>query len=101
MQIDITQINLEIRSPQRHSPIRQRLRQEFRRILEGLRTGKLSQAQAAKLLAGLKAIRGEIQAERAADHGPLTPIQRAGIRQQLNQESIQIFAAKHGVDTAA
>ena len=72
---------------------RQRLQQE--RIGQGIKSGQLTPAEAARLENQEKHINGEVAHDRAANGGTLTPAEKAKINHQQNKESRRIYRQKH------
>ncbi len=65
------------------------------RIANGISSGKLNAAQTARLEKGQQGINKEVQADRAANGGKLTPGEKQTVNQQQNQASKKIYNAKH------
>lgn len=73
----------------------QRLHNQRERIEQGVESGKLRPAQAARLERQDNRIRREVNAERAANGGVLTPGERRQVNRQENRTSRAIYRAKH------
>jgi len=66
------------------------------RIAQGVKSGDLSAAEAARLEKSQAKINKEVRKDRAANGGKLTPQERAQVNRQLNRQSHQIARATHG-----
>lgn len=79
----------------RRAEVNQRLHNQGQRIKEGLKSGKLSQAEAQTLHQEDRQIRTEERAD-AAEHGShLTQAEQKQLNRQENTASKQIFQEKH------
>lgn len=65
------------------------------RIGEGIKSGELTPAEAAKLEARVAELRKQIASDRAANGGKLTPEQRRQAQDELDQLSARIAKQKH------
>ena len=65
------------------------------RIANGVKSGKLSAGQTAKLENGETAINKEVKTDRSANGGKLTGAEKKQVNQQQNQMSRKIARAKH------
>jgi D-lyxose ketol-isomerase len=72
---------------------RQRLQQQ--RIGQGIKSGQLTPGETAKLEHKDTAINHEVNKDRQANGGTLTPAERARVNRQQNKVSQQIYAKKH------
>ena len=80
--------------------INAREQNQAKRIKQGVKSGKLTKAQAAQLKKQLKGDKQEKRAMIKANGGkPLTAEQRKTLRQNLNQSSKQIYQEKHPGNT--
>lgn len=77
-----------------------RLHNETSRINQGVASGQLTPAEAARLRAHKRHIRHEVNRMRMRNGGPLTPRQRARIRRQENRLSHHIYRHKHNARVA-
>jgi len=76
--------------------INEKERNQEKRITQGVKSGKLSKAQARHLRQEIKGVRQEKRAMIKANGGkPLTAEQRNSLKQNLNQSSKQIYQEKH------
>jgi hypothetical protein len=65
------------------------------RIAQGVKSGELTPGETARLEKKQAAIRQEVNQERAANGGRLTPAERRQVNRQENRLSRQIYRAKH------
>lgn len=72
---------------------RQRLQQE--RIGQGIKSGSLTPAEAARMENQEKHVNREVARDRAANGGTLTPGERAKVNHQQNKVSRHIYHQKH------
>ncbi len=72
---------------------RQRLQQE--RIGQGIKSGSLTPAEAARMENQEKHVNREVARDRAANGGTLTPGERARVNHQQNKVSKHIYHQKH------
>jgi len=72
---------------------RQRLQQE--RVGQGIKSGQLTPAEAARMENQEKHINREVARDRAANGGTLTPGERARVNHQQNKVSRHIYRQKH------
>lgn len=72
---------------------RQRLQQE--RVGQGIKSGQLTPAEAARMENQEKHINREVARDRAANGGTLTPGERARVNHQQNKVSRHIYHQKH------
>lgn len=72
---------------------RQRMQQE--RIGQGIKSGSLTPAEAARMENQEKHINREVASDRAANGGTLTPGERARVNHQQNKVSRHIYHQKH------
>jgi hypothetical protein len=79
----------------RRAEVNERIRNEERRITEGVRSGKLTKAEAHKLRGELRGIKAQERAEVRANGGYLTKSEKNQLNQELNQDSRQIYKEKH------
>jgi hypothetical protein len=79
----------------RRAEVNQRLHNQDQRVKEGLKSGKLSQAEAQTLHQEDRQIRNEERAD-AAEHGShITKAEQRQLNRQENAASKQIFQEKH------
>jgi hypothetical protein len=79
--------------------INERQRSQQKRIGEGVENGSLTAGEAARLEKQEGAIHHEVQQERKANGGSLTPEERRQVRRQQNRESKRIYKQKHDGQT--
>jgi hypothetical protein len=79
----------------RRAEVNERVRNERKRIAEGVKSGKLTPAQAKQLEGELNGVKAEEHAEVKANGGYLTKTEQKQLNQELNQDSRQIYADKH------
>ena len=72
---------------------RQRMQQE--RIGQGIKSGSLTPAEAARMENQEKHVNREVARQRAANGGTLTPAERARVNYQQNKVSHHIYHQKH------
>lgn len=72
---------------------RQRMQQE--RIGQGIKSGSLTPAEAARMENQEKHVNREVARDRAANGGTLTPGERAQVNRQQNKVSRHIYRQKH------
>jgi hypothetical protein len=65
------------------------------RIADGIKSGELTPAEAARIEAREAALRKQIAEDRAANGGKLTPDQRKQVQQELDEISVKIARHKH------
>jgi hypothetical protein len=82
------------------SEVAQRKENQQDRIAQGVKSGQLSAGETANLETKEAAINAETRADRAANGGKLTPVEKAQVNHQQNQLSRQIYKDKHNTDTA-
>ncbi len=80
----------------RRAEVNQRARNEDKRIAQGLKTGKLTPAEAQQLKGEVAGVKAQEKAEVKANGGYLTKTEQKQLNQELNQDSKQIYAEKHG-----
>lgn len=78
------------------SEVGQRAENQQDRIAQGVKSGKLSAGQTARLESREAGINHEVHNERAANGGRLTNGERAQVNRQQNRMSGRIYKAKHG-----
>ena len=88
-------MGLSLAAPSFGAEVDRRQRRQEQRIKEGERTGKLTPTQNAQLQSEHRAIRKQINGERAANGGHLTRAERRQVNHEQNQESRQIAEDKH------
>ncbi len=69
-------------------------------IAQGVKSGQLTAGETANLETKEAAINGETKADRAANGGKLTAVEKKQINGQQNQLSKQIYKDKHNANTA-
>jgi len=79
----------------RRAEVNQRLHNQGQRIREGVKSGKLSQAQAQTLHQEDRQIRTEERADAAQNGSHITKAEQRQLNQQENAASKQIFQEKH------
>lgn len=79
----------------RRAEVNSRLKNQDRRINQGVKSGKLSRSQAHQLHAEDHAIRQEERAMAAEHGGHITRGEQRQLNQQENQASRQIYNEKH------
>jgi hypothetical protein len=83
----------------RRAEVNERIRDEKARIEKDLKDGKITQAQADKMMGELKGVKAEEKAEVKANGGYLTKTEQKQLNQELNQDGRQIrgdeFKDKH------
>ena len=79
----------------RRAEVNKRIRNEERRIQEGLKSGKLTPAEAQKLQGEVAGVKAQEQAEVKANGGYLTKDEKKQLNQELNTDSKQIYDEKH------
>lgn len=77
------------------SKVGKRERNQQERIGEGVASGQLTPAEAARLEAREAALRKQIAEDRAANGGKLTPEQRKEVQAELDELSARIAKQKH------
>ena len=75
--------------------INQRLKNQHRRIDEGVKHGSMSRNHARRLHARDKMIHAREHRDRMAQHGHLTGGERVRLQRSLNRTSRAIYRAKH------
>ena len=70
------------------------------RIANGVKSGQLTAGETTNLESKEAAINGETRADRAANGGKLTPVEKQQINRQQNQLSEQVYQDKHHASTA-
>lgn len=95
-QIDEDKHNAATQNPDPKSEVGKRAENQQDRIAQGVKNGDLTAAQAAHLENNEAKINKEVQNDRAANGGKLTPLEKAQVNQQLNRQSHQIARATHG-----
>ncbi len=80
-------------NPKSEVGMRQREQQE--RIGQGIKSGQLTPAEAARMENQEKHINREVARDRAANGGTLTPAERARVNHQQNKVSRHIYRQKH------
>jgi len=75
--------------------IKQRQRNQQKRIAEGVNNGSLTPAETARLEKQEAAIHQEVKSERKANGGTLTPQERRQVTRQQNRVSKRIYRQKH------
>jgi hypothetical protein len=81
------------------SKVGKRERNQQERIGEGVASGQLTPAEAARLEAREAALRKQIAEGRAANGGKLTPEQRKEVQAELDELSARIAQQKHDAQT--
>ena len=81
------------------SEVGQRQRMQQERIGQGIKSGQLTPAEAARMENQEKHVNREVARDRAANGGTLTPAERARVNHQQNKVSKHIYRQKH--DTQA
>lgn len=79
----------------RRAEVNARLRNQNKRIREGLKSGKLTPAQAKALRGEEAGIKAQERAEVKANGGYLTKGEQKQLNRELNQDSRQIYSEKH------
>lgn len=77
------------------SEVGQRQRMQQERIGQGIKSGQLTPAEAARMENQEKHINREVARDRAANGGTLTPGERARVNHQENKVSRHIYHQKH------
>lgn len=75
--------------------VNNRVRNQHARIQQGVKSGKITQAQANQLYKQRHQIKTEERSMRAQDNGHLTKGDQKVINHQLNQRSKEIYNEKH------
>jgi hypothetical protein len=88
-------MGLSLAQPSFAAEVDRRQRHQEQRIKEGERKGKLTPAEEGQLEGEHKAIRKQINSERAANGGHLTRGERRQVNKEQNAESKQIYEDKH------
>ncbi len=92
-------------APVPHPRIREvhiRMHDQMLRIRAGVKSGKLTKEQAEALIASLKAVRAQMQADFTTNGSKeLTPDQLAQLNQMLDANSKTIYGEKHDTGSAA
>jgi hypothetical protein len=78
------------------SAIRDREDNQQERIARGVKSGALTDSEAAQLEKNEAKMNNEVRSDRAANGGQLTTQEKAQINNQLNHQSMQIHQAMHG-----
>ena len=78
------------------SEVGQRRENQQDRIAQGVKSGKLSAGQTARLENREAGINHEVHNDRAANGGKLTRGEKAQVNRQQNRMSRRIYRAKHG-----
>jgi hypothetical protein len=73
----------------------QRAENQQDRIAHGIKSGQLTDKEAANLESNEAKINNEVRNDRAANGGKLNAQQKAQVNRQQNQESRQIYRARH------
>lgn len=81
--------------PQPKSEVGRRMENQQDRIGQGIQSGQLTAGEATHLERNEAKINHEVQKDRAANGGKLTPEERAKVNRQLNRQSGQIYRDKH------
>ena len=79
----------------RRAEVNKRIREERKRISEGVKSGKLTPEQAKQLNGELKGVKAEERTEVKANGGYLSKGEKKQLNQELNQDSKQIYQEKH------
>jgi len=79
----------------RRAEVNQREKKQDKRIAEGLKSGKLTQAQANQLQGEEAGVKAQEKAEVKANGGYLTKPEQKQLNQELNQDSKQIHSEKN------
>jgi hypothetical protein len=79
----------------RRAEVNQRIKNQNKRIAEGVKSGKLTPAQAKELRGQEKGIKAQERAEVKANGGHLTKGEQKQLNSELNADSKQIYAEKH------
>lgn len=77
------------------SEVGQRAKNQQDRIAQGIKSGKLSAGQTARLEKGEAKINHEVHNDRAANGGKLTQGEKAQVNRQQNRMSGRIYRDKH------
>ncbi|HZQ21679.1 MAG TPA: hypothetical protein VFA89_02670 [Terriglobales bacterium] len=77
------------------SEVGKRMDRQQDRIAQGVNSGQLTAGEASRLEKEDAAIGREVQRDRAANGGTLTPAERQKVNRQENHVSKQIYGAKH------
>lgn len=80
----------------RRAEVNSRVRNEDARINQGVKSGELTQAQGQELKGEVAGVKAEERTEVKANGGYLTAGEQKQLNQELNQDSKQIYAEKHG-----
>jgi hypothetical protein len=78
-----------------NNEVGQRRENQQDRIAQGIRSGKLNAGQTAHLEKGEASINREVAADRGANGGKLTGVEKAQVNKQQNVSSRQIYKDKH------
>jgi hypothetical protein len=78
-----------------NNKVGQRRENQQDRIAQGIRSGKLNAGQTAYLEKGEAGINHEVAADRGANGGKLTGVEKAQVNRQQNASSRQIYKDKH------
>ena len=81
------------------SEVGQRQRMQQERIGQGIKSGQLTPAEAARMENQEKHVNREVARDRAANGGTLTPGERAKVNHQQNKVSRHIYRQKHDAQT--
>jgi hypothetical protein len=79
----------------RRAEVNERIKNQDKRINQGVKDGTLTKAQAKELKGEEKGIKAQERAEVKANGGSLTKGEQKQLNQELNQDSKQIYAEKH------
>ncbi len=85
----------EKREHPRREEVNRRIRNEEKRITDGVKDGQLTKSEAKKLRGELAGVKAQEKAEVKANGGYLTKAEQKQLNQELNQDSRQIYTEKH------
>jgi hypothetical protein len=77
------------------SEVGKRAENQLDRIAQGIKSGQLTNGEAAHLESNEAKINNEVRNDRAANGGKLTSQEKAQVNRQQNKQSRQIYQAKH------
>lgn len=78
-----------------NSEVGKRQENQQDRIAQGIRSGSLNAGQTARLESNQAAIKQEVRSDRKANGGKLTGAEKKQVNRQQNQQSRNIYRAKH------
>jgi hypothetical protein len=87
--------NSAVQNTHPRSEVGKRAENQQDRIAQGVKSGRLTARETANLESKEAKINHEVQSDRAANGGKLTPGEKAQVNRQQNQTSRQIYRDKH------